>query len=471
MRSQGQSRAAAHPKPLDLRVPAARRVVAITGPNTGGKTVCLKVAGLMALMAKAGLFLPIDRGSSSSSRTAVDPATLPAPALHWFDSVLADIGDSQSLQQSLSTFSGHVRRLRRVLGAAGPLSLVLLDEVGSGTDPGEGAALARAVLDALADRAGLTLATTHHAELKVVAVQDGRYTNASMGFDTASLAPTYKLTWGAVGASNALDIAQRLGFDAAVVSDARRLAASEEAARAEAAADMARVAASVELQLKDVRARLARRKQARAAHAARVAALRSTERELSALRGTVARGPALVSQVVARNVLELQLALAEFRRGKLDAAVLAQRLETLEALLPPRLRPGGGQQGGSGGPLDGVMDASQLQPGASVSVPKLGVFGEGTVLKVTGDVVVVEVKMPGLTRGSSKIKVAVDEVVLQHDARAAFAAAQRQHAGGGGGGGDGDGGGQRQDSAYSALLERVTEALAALEEGEATIKR
>jgi DNA mismatch repair protein MutS2 len=369
----GQRPEVAGPKPLDLRVPAGKRVVAVTGPNTGGKTVCLKVAGLMALMAKAGLLLPVD----------ADPGG-PSPSLHWFDSVLADIGDSQSLQQSLSTFSGHVRRLRRVLGAAGPLSLVLLDEVGSGTDPGEGAALARAVLDALADRAGLTLATTHHAELRGVAGQDARYAAASMGFDTASLAPTYALTWGAVGASNALDIAQRLGFDAAVVGDARQLAANEEAAREAAAADMARVAVSVEQQLGETRARLERRRATHRAREEAVAALRRTEQELAALRGTVARGPALVSQVVARSVLELQLALAEFRRGKLEAAELAARLEALEALLPPRLRPGQQQQqqGGGGGGGYGLLEGVDLKPGDSVSVPKLGVFGEGTVVKV-----------------------------------------------------------------------------------------
>lgn len=123
----------------------------------GGKTITLKTAGLMALMAKAGLYLPADpEALNPAPSTTNEPLTpslnptqpdTPQPSLHWFDLVLADIGDSQSLEQNLSTFSGHVRRLRRVLGAAGPLSLVLLDEVGSGTDPLEGAALARAVLD------------------------------------------------------------------------------------------------------------------------------------------------------------------------------------------------------------------------------------------------------------------------------------------------------------------------------------
>lgn len=405
----------------------------------------------MALMAKAGLFLPID------AEAAGDGPVPPSPRMHWYDSVLADIGDSQSLQQSLSTFSGHVRRLRRVLAAAGPLSLVLLDEVGSGTDPGEGAALARAVLDALADSAGLTLATTHHAELKGMASADDRYANASMGFDTASLAPTYRLMWGAVGASNALDIAQRLGFDAAVVADARQLAASEEALRAEVAADMARVAASVGQQLQDVRARLEQRRESRAAWEARLADMRGTERQLTTLRRSVQRGPALVSQVVARTVLEAQLALTLFRRGEIDAAALGEKLEALEAVLPPRLRPGhqaaaeAETAGAAAGPLPGPVD---IKRGDKVVVPKYGVLGHGTVHKVAGGSVVVNTLL-------SKLTVPLDQVVLADEVRAAVEANQAS---------------QQQEqqpgavvqqggSMYGELLLRVDEALAALEDG------
>ncbi|KXZ48804.1 hypothetical protein GPECTOR_25g388 [Gonium pectorale] len=220
------------PRPLDLRVPAGKAVVAITGPNTGGKTVTIKAAGLMALMAKAGLFLPCDPRVGEREADGAGPEAGAAPRLAWFDRVLADIGDSQSLQQSLSTFSGHIRRIKQILAVAGPGSLVLLDEVGSGTDPLEGAALARAVLDRLAAQARLTLATTHHAELKAAADEDARFVNVSMAFDTASLRPTYSLRWGAAGASNALDIAETLGFDRSVVQDARAVAAAMAAAAA-----------------------------------------------------------------------------------------------------------------------------------------------------------------------------------------------------------------------------------------------
>lgn len=231
--------------PIDVMVQPQIRVVAITGPNTGGKTVTLKTLGLAVLMAKVGLFVP-----------AREPVELP-----WFDQVLADIGDEQSLQQSLSTFSGHIRRIVRILQALGqgtgnreqpsPLSelqpglpqpwqqsesaeaqvtadqarlttnLVLLDEVGAGTDPSEGSALATALLQYLASHAALTIATTHFGELKALKYQDQRFENASVEFDDVSLSPTYRLLWGIPGRSNALTIAQRLGLASEIVETAR----------------------------------------------------------------------------------------------------------------------------------------------------------------------------------------------------------------------------------------------------------
>ncbi|MEB3270881.1 MAG: endonuclease MutS2 [Synechococcus sp.] len=268
--------------PVSVRVTPQLRVVAITGPNTGGKTVTLKSLGLAALMARAGLFLPCQG----------------TPRLPWCRQVLADIGDEQSLQQNLSTFSGHIRRIARILAALapeavpqrhaperapvtsaapataaapdgdatvgsggpaaagaerivahsgdriqgdpasaraagvseGPLgqdrpvgpgaSLVLLDEVGAGTDPTEGAALATALLRHLAERARLTIATTHFGELKALKYGDPRFENASVAFDDATLSPTYRLQWGIPGRSNALAIAMRLGLEERVVAAA-----------------------------------------------------------------------------------------------------------------------------------------------------------------------------------------------------------------------------------------------------------
>ena len=220
--------------PVNLLISPQIRVVTITGPNTGGKTVTLKTLGLAALMAKVGLFVP-----------AREPVEIP-----WFDKVLADIGDEQSLQQSLSTFSGHIRRISRILEALGngdlglgtgdlelgtgekeipnpqslipnPQSLVLLDEVGAGTDPVEGSALAIALLQYLANHSQLTIATTHFGELKALKYQDDRFENASVEFDESTLSPTYRLLWGIPGRSNALTIALRLGLKPEVVQQAK----------------------------------------------------------------------------------------------------------------------------------------------------------------------------------------------------------------------------------------------------------
>jgi DNA mismatch repair protein MutS2 len=200
--------------PVTLAVASTLRVVAITGPNTGGKTVTLKSLGLAALMARCGLFLPCSG----------------TPRLPWCGQVLADIGDEQSLQQNLSTFSGHIRRIARILDAlpsevrSAPqgADLVLLDEVGAGTDPQEGSALAAALLRHLADRARLTVATTHFGELKALKYADDRFENASVAFDVDSLSPTYHLQWGIPGRSNALAIATRLGLEPLVVAAAAR---------------------------------------------------------------------------------------------------------------------------------------------------------------------------------------------------------------------------------------------------------
>ncbi|NEN91760.1 MAG: endonuclease MutS2 [Okeania sp. SIO3H1] len=197
--------------PIDVTVKSPVKVVAITGPNTGGKTVTLKTLGLAALMAKIGLFIP-----------ANEPVELP-----WFEQILADIGDEQSLEQSLSTFSGHVRRIIRILEAIDEdenpensdlsSTLVLLDEIGAGTDPTEGSALATSILQYLADHALLTVATTHFGELKALKYDDERFENASVEFDINSLQPTYRLLWGIPGRSNAMTIAGKLGLKQEII--------------------------------------------------------------------------------------------------------------------------------------------------------------------------------------------------------------------------------------------------------------
>jgi len=191
--------------PVDVLISPDIKVVVITGPNTGGKTATLKTFGLAAVMAKVGMFIP-----------AREPVELP-----WFDLILADIGDEQSLQQNLSTFSGHIRRIGKILELITPTSLVLLDEVGAGTDPSEGSAIATALLEHLANSANLTVATTHFGELKTLKYQNPQFENASVEFDDVQLAPTYKLLWGIPGRSNALAIARRLGLPENIIDDAQ----------------------------------------------------------------------------------------------------------------------------------------------------------------------------------------------------------------------------------------------------------
>jgi len=197
--------------PIDVHLSDDYFIVIITGPNTGGKTVSLKTVGLLALMNQCGLAIPADQGSS----------------LSVFSDIYADIGDEQSIEQSLSTFSAHITNVISILNQAGERSLVLLDDLGAGTDPGEGSAIARALLSHFLRRRITSFISTHYPELKFYAHTTPGVQNACVEFDLETLSPTYELSIGLPGRSNAFAIARRLGLSPEIVSEAESLVSPE----------------------------------------------------------------------------------------------------------------------------------------------------------------------------------------------------------------------------------------------------
>ncbi|MSP22949.1 MAG: endonuclease MutS2 [Dehalococcoidia bacterium] len=298
-----------------IEVGGAYRALLITGPNTGGKTVALKTAGLLCAMALAGLPLPAEAGTQ----------------VPVYEQVFADIGDEQSIEQSLSTFSGHMMAIIDVIERADARSLVLLDELGAGTDPTEGAALAIAIVDRLLHAGASLIATTHHSELKVYAHQTEGVMNASVEFDVETLSPTYELRIGLAGQSNALAIAARLGMPSDVIEAAREGVAGEQR--------------DIESFLGELRTQLRAAEDdastARADRAAAEAARAALERTLAGLVADSTQMREEAHERVRAEVQEAERLLRRMRR-RVEAARLQQAAADLEraqraaaALAPP----------------------------------------------------------------------------------------------------------------------------------------
>ncbi len=331
--------------PIDVQLGGEFTTLVLTGPNTGGKTVALKNVGLLVLMAQAGLHIPADPGSRLST----------------FRQVHADIGDEQSIEQSLSTFSSHLRAIVEIFATVQVPALVLLDEVGAGTDPTEGVALARAIIQALHRRGVRTIVTTHYNELKMLASIDPGIQNGSVEFDPETLQPTYRLRIGLPGRSNALVIAERLGLDRTIVDDARAHLSPAQVAIEQVLEDLTRERHTAE---QDRAQAGAAREAAEAAEARWTAEADRLRAERQRLMAEARRASEAIVEETRRR---LEAVLTEVRTTRSEQAVRSARvhlrevLESLPQSAPPPETPG--------------VPVEEVQVGQAVFIAPLGRVG------------------------------------------------------------------------------------------------
>ncbi len=345
--------------PNDVAFAAQEQVLVVSGPNAGGKTVTLTGVGLCGLLLRAGLFIPAEQGSS----------------LPLFTSVESAVGDDQDLSKDLSTFSAHLVRLRDILETAGEGTLVLIDEIAADTDPREGAAIALAVLEELAEQGARTIVTTHLDELKAIAVTDPRYVNARVGFDPEKLAPTYHLQYGFSGSSSAIEIARRMGLDPELCHRAEENLKTHAGPLGKALAALEQQRIATEL----MRRELEEEHRALEEERSRLSADRERVRERERAIEKEARQE-LVAEVervrveVAKTLAELQ-AKPTIRAAVEAQAKLAQAAESEQAKLARE------QAAASVKKEEKLPESTPLEAGMRVKVPGLG---EAMVLEIHG---------------------------------------------------------------------------------------